>query len=165
MDIKKISRIILDFFGVFVPSVCFLIIFISFMITIISRYCFKIPVTWSYEVSVLGYMWVMFFGAGKAIENDEHVVFGLVYDIMKPFVQFLFKTVYNIFLVLLLISCFIPCVQSLIGKQMVTGVLKLPHTIAFAPFIYMLAEIIIRSAINVKKAYMDYKNVKGGKAA
>lgn len=96
------------------------------------------------------------------METDDHVVFGLIYDTLKPFGQFLFKAIYNIFLLLLLVICFVPCVESMFSKQMVTGVLKLPYTVVFAPFIYMMAEVIIRSGINVYKAYSDYKEAKGG---
>ena len=148
-----------DFLGIVIPCFTFVVIFVTFMMTIISRYIFKTPVTWSYEVSVLGYMWTMFFGVGKAMEADEHVVFGLVYDAVKPRTQFIFKVVYNTFLLILLVVCFVPCWHSLLGKQMVTGVLKLPYTVVFAPFMYMLAEVIIRTAINIKKAFDDYKKV------
>lgn len=159
---KIIGKKIMDVLGIVIPSITFVVIFVTFMISIVSRYCFKTPVTWSYEVSVLGYMWTMFFGVGKAMETDDHVVFGLIYDTLKPFGQFLFKAIYNIFLLLLLVICFVPCVESMFSKQMVTGVLKLPYTVVFAPFIYMMAEVIIRSGINVYKAYNDYKEAKGG---
>lgn len=162
---RKLGRRVMDFLGIFVPNVTFCVIFITFMISIISRYCFKTPVAWSYEISVLGYMWTMFFGVGKAIENDEHVVFGLVYDTLKPFGKFLFKCIYNSFLLILLVICLMPSVDALLSKKMVTGVLKLPYTVVFAPFIYMLVETIVRTAINIKKSYEEYKGNKGGEAA
>lgn len=105
-NFKKIGKKIVDFLGVFIPNITFLVIFLTFMVTIVSRYFFKTPVTWSYEVSVLGYMWTMFFGVGKAMEADEHVVFGLVYDAVKPRTQFIFKVVYNTFLLILLRNLF-----------------------------------------------------------
>lgn len=158
---RKIGKKIMDFLGIGVTSVCFTIIFITFMISIFSRYLFRVPMAWSYEVSVLGYMWTMFFGVGKAMENDEHVVFGLVYDGLSAKGQFICKAVYNIFLALLLAIAFVPCIQSMLSKKNVTGVLQLPHAVVFAPFIYMMAEVIVRSIINVfkaKKEYDDNKN-------
>lgn len=140
-NFKRIGKKIVDFLGVAVPGITFMVIFLTFMVTILSRYLFKTPVTWSYEVSVLGYMWTMFFGVGKAMEADEHVVFGLVYDAVKPRTQFIFKVVYNVFLLILLVVCFVPCWHSLMGKQMVTGVLKLPYTVVFAPFMLSLIHI------------------------
>lgn len=157
---RSVGKQIMGFLGIVIPNITFCIIFITFMVSIISRYVFKQPVTWSYEISVLGYMWTMFFGVGKAMETDEHVVFGLVYDMLGILGQFIFKLIYNLFLLFLLLVCFLPCVESLIGKQMMTGVLKLPYYIVFAPFIYMLGEIIVRTVINVLNSYQEYKGRK-----
>lgn len=157
---RKIGKQVMGFLGIFIPNITFCVIFITFMVSIISRYLFRQPVAWSYEVSVLGYMWTMFFGVGKAMETDEHVVFGLVYDMLGILGQFIFKAVYNLFLLFLLLICFLPCVESLVGKQMMTGVLKLPYYIVFAPFIYMLGEIIVRTVINVLNSYQEYKDRK-----
>ncbi|MFA9376502.1 MAG: TRAP transporter small permease [Lachnotalea sp.] len=158
---KKIGKIISEILGVYIPNVTFCVIFVTFMISIVSRYFLKRPVTWSYEISVLGYMWTMFFGVGKAMEKDEHVVFGLVYDNLNQFGQFVFKLIYNTLLLILLLICFVPCVESMLDKKMVTGVLKLPYTIVFSPFIYMLGEIIVRTCINLYNAYKEYTEVKG----
>jgi hypothetical protein len=46
-------------------------------------------------------------------------------------------------------------------KKNVTGVLQMPHAVVFAPFIYMLAEVIVRSIINVFKAKKEYELNKG----
>lgn len=159
--LKKITY----FLGVVMPVIAFLAIFITFMITIISRYVFKTPVPWSYEISVLGYMYCMFFGVGKAMETDEHVVFSLVYDEVSPKMKCIFRIVYNLFLLALLIVCFVPCCISLTKMRMKTGVLMIPYKIVFAPFIYMLVEIMIRTILNVCQALKEMKNLKGGTGA
>lgn len=46
-NFKKIGKKIVDFLGVFIPNITFLVIFLTFMVTIVSRYFFKTPVTWS----------------------------------------------------------------------------------------------------------------------
>ena len=146
---EGIAKKILDIFDIGVTSASFIVIFVTFMISIFSRYVFKKPVPWTYELSILGYMWTMFFGVGKAIENDEHVVFSLVYDKISPAGKKLCLILYNIMMVALLLICFIPCVQADMKSTMKTGVLKLPYKIMFAPFFYMMAEIIVRSVMNV----------------
>ncbi len=162
--VKKIGRGISYFLGVIIPNITFVIIFVTFMVTIVSRYVLKAPVAWSYEICILAYMWTMFFGVGKALANDEHVVFGLVYDHVSPRTQLIFKILSNTLLVVLLVVVFIPSVQSLLSKRMVTGVLKWPFTVVFAPIIYMFAEIIVRSAIDLWKNIKDLKSL-GGKEA
>lgn len=145
----KAGKKIVDFFGVFVASVSFLTIFVTFMISIISRYIIRVPVTWTYEISVLGYMWCMFFGVGKAMEKDEHVVFALVYDKLNPAAKKHMLILYNVILAVLLAAVFVPCIQSAMKSSMSTGVLKLPYKLVFAPFFFMTADIIIRSIIRV----------------
>ena len=149
---KSLGRKILDLLDIGVTSVAFIVIFVTFMISIISRYLLRIPVTWTYEISNLGYMWTMFFGVGKAIENDQHVVFSLVYDKVAPKTKRVFLILYNVLLVLLLVIAFVPCVQAMLKSTMTTGVLKLPYKVVFAPFFFMIVETIILSALNIKKA-------------
>ncbi|MCD7745185.1 MAG: TRAP transporter small permease subunit [Lachnospiraceae bacterium] len=154
---KKVIKTIFDGIGTVVPILSFLAIFITFTASIIARYIFNTSIRWSYEISVLGYIWCMFFGVGKAMEDDSHVVFSLVYDMLSPLWQFICKVVYNAFLMILLIIVFVPCCKALQNSSMVTSVLKIPYSVAFAPFIYMLAEIIVRSGINICKAYKEFK--------
>ena len=146
---KSTAKRILDIFDVGVTSVSFIVIFVTFMISILSRYIFKRPVPWTYELSILGYMWTMFFGVGKAIENDEHVVFSLIYDKLSPGRKRACLILYNIVMTVLLLICFIPCVQAAMKSTMKTGVLKLPYRMVFSPFFFMMVEVIIRSIMNV----------------
>ncbi|MBQ9708962.1 MAG: TRAP transporter small permease subunit [Firmicutes bacterium] len=151
-ETKSLGRKILDILDIGVTSVAFIVIFVTFMISIISRYILRIPVTWTYEISILGYMWTMFFGVGKAIENDQHVVFSLVYDKVSPKTKKIFLILYNVLLVVLLLIAFIPCIQAMLKSTMTTGVLKLPYKLVFAPFFFMIIETIVLSALNIKKA-------------
>ena len=87
--VKKINNII----GVLFPCILFLALFFSFVITVAYRYIAGKSVVWGNEVAILAYMWIMFFGCGKAMENDEHVVFSLVYDVVSPVVKLAMKVV------------------------------------------------------------------------
>ena len=157
MTLKKILKAVDYIWGVVIPSISFSMIFIAFMIAILSRYVFRQPVAWTYEISVLGFMWTMFFGVGKAIEMDEHVVFGLVYDTLKPFGKMFCKLLYNTVLIVLLAILFIPALKMALKSTMMTGVLKMPYKIVFAPFFFMLAEVIVRSGQNIKKTIQEYR--------
>ncbi len=151
-ETKSTALRILDFFETGVTSIAFVVIFITFMISIISRYVLRVPVTWTYEISILGYMWTMFFGVGRAIDNDEHVVFSLVYDKQSPKGKQFCLILYNCMLTILLLIAFIPCVQAMMKSTMTTGVLKLPYKVVFSPFFFMMVEIIVKSGRNVYKA-------------
>ncbi len=148
--VKKIGRGVMYLLGTVIPNLTFLMIFLTFMITIVSRYVLKTPVPWAYEISILSYMWTMFFGVGKAMQNEEHVVFGLVYDSVGTKMKIVFEILNSLLLVILLSIVFIPSIHSLLAKRMVTGVLKLPYKVVFAPLIYMFAEMLVRSLLVCK---------------
>lgn len=154
---KKTVKIIADFLGETIPTITFTIIFVTFVAQIIARYFFGKSITWSNEVSVLAYMWTMFFGVGKAMEADAHVVFGLVYDAVGQKARYIFRMAYNILLIVCLALAFVPCVDKWLGQKMITGVLKLPYKLVFAPFIYMMLEMIIRSIVEMVKVHKLYK--------
>ena len=156
--LKTVICKINDFLGIVFPCILFLILFFSFIATIFARYFMGKSVTWGNEVAILAYMWIMFFGCGKAMENDEHVVFSLVYDEMPPFIQMVMKLVYNAVLVVFMIICFKPGFTALLNSTQITGVLKLPYTVVFAPFFWMMLNIIVYSIINIYKAVQEYKN-------
>ncbi len=151
-ETKSTGKRILSVFEVGITSISFVVIFVTFMISIISRYVLRVPVTWTYEISILGYMWTMFFGVGRAIDNDEHVVFSLVYDRMSPSKKRGCLILYNLLLTVLLLIAFIPCLQAMLKSTMTTGVLKIPYKLVFSPFFFMMAEIIVKSGRNVYKA-------------
>ncbi len=146
---KKIWKGIGYVLGTIVPNITFLVIFITFSLTIISRYVLKTPVTWAYEISILAYIWTMFFGVGKAMSEHEHVVFGLVYDHISPRKKILFRIAGDVVLILLMTLVLYPSFEKMLSKRMVTGVLKLPFSVIFSPLLFMFADIIYRSVLDL----------------
>lgn len=128
---------------------------------IICRYVLRFAIPWSYEVSILGYMYCMFFGSGIALKRDEHVVFSLLYDKLPPIGQLISKLVYNAALVVLIAIIFTPCLNSLMASTMKTGILKMPYKVVFAPFLWMLFECAFRCLFYMKASWDEYKAVTG----
>ena len=140
-----------------VPMGAFLVVFVTFMMTIICRYVLRFAIPWSYEVSILGYMYCMFFGSGIALKRAEHVVFSLLYDKLPPIGQLICKLVYNAALVVLIAIIFVPCLNSLMASTMTTGILKMPYKAVFAPFLWMLFECAFRCLFYMKASWKEYK--------
>ena len=143
-----------------VPMVAFLVVFITFMMTIFCRYVLRFAIPWSYEVSILGYMYCMFFGSGIALKRDEHVVFSLLYDKLPPIGKLVCKVVYSAALIVLIAIIFVPCVKSLMASTMKTGILKMPYKAVFAPFLWMIFECAFRCLFYIKASWDEYKGVK-----
>ena len=142
-----------------VPMVAFLVVFVTFMMTIICRYVLRFAIPWSYEVSILGYMYCMFFGSGIALKRDEHVVFSLLYDKLPPAGKLACKLIYNAALIVLIAIVFVPCIRSLMSSTMKTGILKMPYKVVFAPFMWMLFECAFRCLFYMKASWQEYKEV------
>ena len=97
-------------------------------------------------------MWIMFWGCGKAMENDEHVVFSLVYDKCSPKVQMLMKIAYNLILAVLVALAFKPSLTLMLKSTMKTGILKIPYKIAFAPDEYKHPHPVSAAEAEMKEA-------------
>ena len=144
-----------------VPMVAFLVVIVTFMMTIICRYVLRFAIPWSYEVSILGYMYCMFFGSGIALKRDEHVVFSLLYDKLPPLGKLICKLVYNIVLIVLICIIFTPCLNSLMASTMKTGILKMPYKVVFAPFLWMLFECAFRCLFYIRTSWQEYRETVG----
>ena len=143
-----------------IPMVAFLVVFCTFMMTIFCRYLLRFAIPWSYEVSILGYMYCMFFGSGIALKRDEHVVFSLLYDKLPPIGKLICKVVYSAALIVLIAIIFVPCFKSLMASTMKTGILKMPYKFVFAPFLWMIFECAFRCLFYIKASWEEYKGVK-----
>ena len=147
----------IDVFSEGVTAISFLIIFVVFMAQIIARYFFKTSIGWSNEVSILGYMYCMYFGTGRALSADEHVVFSLVYDKLPNKGKLFCKLLCYAAMIVLLTLTVVPSFKAIMKTSNVTGVLKMPYKVVFFPYMWLLIETIIRSAICIRDAIVEYK--------
>ena len=161
--IEKFSKVF-DFIGVYVPTISFAVLFLCFMATMILRYCLKISLSWGSELAILCYMWIMFWGAGYGLSHNDHVVFSLIYDKCSPKVQMIMKVFYSIVMAVLMLWVLKPCYAAMMRSNMITGVLKIPYKIAFAPFLFMLVDGAIRSLAYAWKSVQEYKEQKNNPA-
>jgi TRAP-type C4-dicarboxylate transport system permease small subunit len=64
--------------------VIFGVMFIGFIVQIVSRYVFNSPVAWSLEVCLIAYLWVVFWTCDVLINERQHIVFDVLYNLAKP---------------------------------------------------------------------------------
>jgi TRAP-type C4-dicarboxylate transport system permease small subunit len=55
------------------------VMFISFVIQIVSRYVLNSPVDWTLELCLTTWLWVVFWEAAFLLEDRDHIRFDLVY--------------------------------------------------------------------------------------
>lgn len=152
MNAKKMWRGIVFFFEELVPVLCFATLFVTFIIGVSSRYLFKMPVEWTYEVSLLAYMWTTYFGASYAYKRNDHVVFGLVYDGRTRETKRWLRILYNLIIAAAMVVLFYPATLTLLRRTAKTGALLWPQKYVFLPFAFMLVAMTLRCLYNI---YMD----------
>lgn len=159
--LKKVWKLIVDFFEIYLSAACFVVMFFAFVLQIFTRYILGYQVEWTYEATVIGFMWVVAFGGSYASRLREHVSFSMVYDKMSPKWQYITEIATNIFIIVFFAIMFSPVVDFVnfmaIKK---TAVLKVPMSVLYAPFIYFTVSsvfYIIRDTIKSFKGLIGLK--------
>ncbi|MDS9469584.1 TRAP transporter small permease [Paracoccus sp. MBLB3053] len=61
-----------------------LVMFLVFLLQILSRYLLNLPIGWTQEVSAMLWVWMVLFGAAFVIRDDEEMRFDLLYRGVSP---------------------------------------------------------------------------------
>ncbi len=56
------------------------IIFIAFLVQIVFRYAFNLPVGWTAELSVAAWLWLVLWGSAFVLKESEEIRFDLLYS-------------------------------------------------------------------------------------
>ena len=59
-------------------------VFGAVILGVARRYVFSAPLTWADELSVVLFVWAVFWTAAFAVPLSEHVAFDLVFDLLPP---------------------------------------------------------------------------------
>ena len=57
------------------------VMFGSFIIQIASRYLFNAPTDWTYEIILISWVWLVFWGAAFLLRDQDHVKFDVLYNL------------------------------------------------------------------------------------
>jgi TRAP-type C4-dicarboxylate transport system permease small subunit len=159
--ITKIPLKLVEIVEVYIPTICFAILFIAFITQIFFRYVLNQPLTWTYELTVVAYTWVAILTASYARKTNENVVFSVIYDKVSPKIQVVFRIIGNIFITSTYAILLYPAYKQIqFSSYRSTSVLKIPLNIVFYPFLVFLVLIMFYSIIDIIK---DFKELKGDK--
>ena len=141
--IRKTGGVLLKTIELYIPALMFLALFISFILQIVSRYIFRNPMVWPYELAQFGYVWVILLGAGYCSRDDDHIVFSVVYESVPESVRTVFQYISDL-LTLLLFGVSIPALVSFYEFFFTrfSTVLRIPLGLVYLPFgIYTVSTI------------------------
>jgi len=151
---KKIFHIFLDVIELYTPIAAFVALFIAFILQIVSRYIFRHPLVWPYELSQFGYLWTILLGACYVSRNDEHIVFSIAYEAASPKVRKFFDIV-NYSLTILLFGISIPATIQFYKFYMTrrSAVFNFPLGIIYFAFVPFVVITICRSFSRLMKCF------------
>ncbi len=81
--LRKPLRTLRDLIEIYLPSLAFAVMFLTFILQIFFRYVVRQPLQWAYEVTVSCYIWLVLLGACLGQREKAHVSFTMVTDKMK----------------------------------------------------------------------------------
>lgn len=163
--LKKVGKFLRNCVELYIPIASFLIMFSVFVIQIVARYVFNSPVQWAYEVTVMGYLWMVVLGACYAYRDRSHVTFTLIYDKLPVKGKAVCAFLGNLLMAIAFAVMFMPACK-MIGqmKIQVTSVLKIGLNIVYSPFVVFMIIILIYIISDMILEFMVITGI-GGEAA
>ncbi|MDH8677345.1 TRAP transporter small permease [Fusibacter bizertensis] len=157
--IKRSFYIIRDFFEIYLPLFAFIVMFLTFIIQIIARYIFKFPLTWAYEVTVIGFSWTVILGACYAMRSRSHVKFTLIYDMLSPKKAAFIRMLGNLIILFAFVALIVPSFEYVKFMDFQsTSVFKIKLSWIFSAFIYFVFSMIGYTAVEI---YEDFCTIRG----
>ena len=163
---KKAFKVIRDCVELYIPIAALLIMFVTFVYQIFSRYVLRSPVTWAYEVTVMCYLWMVVLGACYAYRDRSHVQFTLFYDQFGPKAKAVIAFLGNLLMLIAFVYMF-PSSCTMILDQMskqVTSVFKIGLNIVYLPFIPFMVIIILYILSDMYTEFMVFTGLGGEEA-
>jgi TRAP-type C4-dicarboxylate transport system permease small subunit len=142
-NIKKAGSTLLDIIEIYLPAVAFMVMFLAFNLQIFYRYVLNNPLQWTWEGTIIAYIWTILFATGLATRNHAHVKFTLIYDRVSDRARAWFRITGDLIIVSAFILIAYPSYDFIafmrIKKSAVFGI---PFSIIYFPFMVFLATTI-----------------------
>jgi len=141
--VKKFLLLARNIFEIYIPAVAFLAMFFSFVVQVFSRYVLNLPLTWTQDIIVIGFVWTVLFGACYTMRAGRHVKFTMLYDLLKPRAAALTRLVGDLIIVVTFAVLVVPSWKyAFFLYFQKTAVLRVNYTYFFIPFVYFLLTVI-----------------------
>jgi TRAP-type C4-dicarboxylate transport system permease small subunit len=133
-----------------VGAALFAALFVVFIVQVTARFVFNRPLPWTDEAAVILYVWVILWSAALIVREREHVAFDLVWNLIGPRARKLMRGL-GLVVVGGLAAWATPASVDFARFMAREGspVLGLPLAWLFAPFVLLLAALVVRAAIGL----------------
>jgi TRAP-type C4-dicarboxylate transport system permease small subunit len=131
----------------------FATLFLVFMVQIVARFGFNRPLPWTDEAAVMLYVWVILWAAAFIVPEREHVMFDLVWNAVGPRTRKAMRLAGHAMIGGLAAWALPACWDYvLFMRREGTPVLGVPFMWVFAPFVMLLAALVVRSVVGIWRA-------------
>ena len=158
---KKVIRLIFDFFEVHLPAFIFILLLVTVTMAVFSRYVLNEPTPKLFELSIYCFVWLIYLGAALAKRYDKHIRFDILYRHLPRRVQLgldiVFDTLTNAALIYLVVPSFKYTIWSYNIKA---SSLRVPWSFLLVCFPLFLVLLLIHNTVDI---FYNIREVIGGK--
>lgn len=128
-----------------VGMVLFAALFVVFLVQITARFAFQLPLSWTDELAVVLYIWVILWAAAFMLPEREHVAFDLLTNLLPPVARQVVQALGTI-IVGGLAAWALPATWDYVHfmRREGTPVLGLPFMAVFLPFVLLFGVLAWR---------------------
>ena len=158
MILKAIHRIVAfieKFVTLYMGIASFVIMFTVFIAGVFWRYVLRSPITWSMEVCLTSYIWMVMFSACYTSKEHGHVVFTLIYEKFSLKVRAVISILGNLLVTAAFALTLEPTISYILSmKRQETSILKVGLDIVYSPYLLFLVMTIIYLLIETYKDFL-----------
>ncbi len=121
------------------------VMFLSFILQVISRYVFNMPLGWTDEVSTQVWLWGILWGAAFVMRNSEDIRFDMLYNLL-PNGPRRWLTVFSSCAIVVILLVSLPATWSYISFMKVekSAAMGIPMNYVFSIYIIFLFAMCVR---------------------
>ena len=119
--------------------------FAVFLVQIVFRYVFNLPIGWTHEISVLLWLWLVLFGAAFVTRESDEIRFDIIYGAVGPKARRVMAVVTAVPLIVLY-TISLPAMADYVAFMKVerTAYLKLPFNWVYSIYLAFAVAAIVR---------------------
>ncbi len=128
------------------------VIFLSFILQIVSRYIIRHPLGWTLELCLLCWLWLVFWSSAFTLKDEDHVRFTILWDHSSKRL----RRIYAIFTGICIIGAFgaaLPATYGFVSFMAIekTSLLKVRFDVVFSVYLLFTIAIIAHYAGRIIK--------------
>ncbi|MGR3663040.1 MAG: TRAP transporter small permease [Paracoccaceae bacterium] len=131
----------------YVGVLLFMSAFCGFIVQVFFRYVLNQPLAWTEEVTMIAFIWTVFWAAAFMVPIKDHVTFDVVYDVVAPRTRRVMTTISMILLLVafvMLIPRTFDYLDFLLHKK--SPVLRIQMTWVYGCYVLFLISFSIQAA-------------------